>query len=166
MLRFMLRIPGFAADLLAGALIYRVLRARCSFNAAILAAAAYVFNPALIFDSAYWGQTAAIHSLFMLLSIIALDRHRYDWAGVALAAAILTKPQAIAIAPLVLMLAIKERGTLRLVAGGVVATLVIMLMPDPPPPGGVLPPPAPGSLAELPPLAPGSAFCVAPELPT
>jgi Gpi18-like mannosyltransferase len=125
MLRFMLRIPGFAADLLAGALIFRVVRARCSFNAAILAAAAYVFNPALIFDSAYWGQTAAIHSLFMLLSIIALDRHRYDWAGVALAAAILTKPQAIAIAPLVLMLAIKERGTLRLVAGGVVATLVI-----------------------------------------
>src|SRR5258708_37421263 len=45
MLRFMLRIPGFAADLLAGALIFRVLRARCSFNAAILAAAAYVFNP-------------------------------------------------------------------------------------------------------------------------
>jgi Gpi18-like mannosyltransferase len=42
-----------------------------------------------------------------------------------LAAAILTKPQAIAIAPLVLLLAVKERGTLRLVAGGVVATLVI-----------------------------------------
>jgi Gpi18-like mannosyltransferase len=61
----------------------------------------------------------------MLLSIIALDRRRYDWAGVALAAAILTKPQAIAIAPLVLLLAVKERGTLRLVAGGLVATLVI-----------------------------------------
>jgi Gpi18-like mannosyltransferase len=125
MLRFMLRIPGLAADLLAGALIFRVLRARCSCNAAILAAAAYVFNPALIFDSAYWGQTAAIHALFMLLSIILLDRHRYDWAGVALTAAILTKPQAIAIAPVVLLLAIKERGTLRLVAGGVVAMLVI-----------------------------------------
>jgi Gpi18-like mannosyltransferase len=126
MLRFMLRTPGFAADLLAGALIFRVVRARCSFNAAILAAAAYVFNPALIFDSAYWGQTAGIHSLFMLLSIIALDRHRYDWAGVALAAAILTKPQAIAIAPLVLLLAIKERGTLRFASGGVVASLLIV----------------------------------------
>jgi Gpi18-like mannosyltransferase len=125
MLRFMLRLPGLAADLLAGAVVFRVVRQRCSFHAALCAAAVYVFNPALIFDSAYWGQTAAIHSLFMLLSIVALDRRRYDWAGIALAAAILSKPQAIAIAPLVLVLTIKERGTVRLVAGGVVATLLI-----------------------------------------
>ncbi|HYR23000.1 MAG TPA: hypothetical protein VEP30_08790 [Chthoniobacterales bacterium] len=127
MLRFMLRLPGLAADLLAGALIFRVLRQRgsISFNAAVFAAGAYLFNPALIFDSAYWGQTAAIHSLFMLLSVIATDRRCYDWAGAALAAAILTKPQAIAIAPLILLLAIRERGALRLVAGAAVATALI-----------------------------------------
>ena len=97
----MLRLPALVADLLAGALIFRVSRQRysISFNVALLATCAYLFNPALIFDSAYWGQTAAVHSLFMLLSVIAVDRRRYDWAGVALAAAILTKPQAIAIAP-------------------------------------------------------------------
>src|SRR5205807_528564 len=107
--------------------IFRVLRQRdsISFKMALLATCAYLFNPALIFDSAYWGQTAAVHSLFMLLSVIAVDRRRYDWAGVALAAAILTKPQAIAIAPLILLLAIRERGTLRFLAGGVVATLLI-----------------------------------------
>lgn len=125
MLRFMLRLPGLAADLLAGALIFRVLRQRCSFQAAVWAAATYIFNPALIFDSAYWGQTAAAHSLFMLLSVIAVDRRRYEWAGAALAGAILTKPQAVAIAPLVLFLAIRERGVLRLIAGGVVASLLI-----------------------------------------
>jgi Gpi18-like mannosyltransferase len=127
MLRFMLRLPGLFADLLAGALIFRVLRQRyaISFSAAGCATAVYLFNPALIFDSAYWGQTAAIHSLFMLLSIIALDRRRYDWAGAALAAAILTKPQAIAIAPLVFLLATRERGIVRLFAGGLMATLVI-----------------------------------------
>src|SRR5438105_14969398 len=114
----MLRLPGLAADLLAGALIFRVLRQRgsISFNAALLATAAYLLNPALIFDSAYWGQTAAVHALFMLLSVIAMDRRSYGWAGAALAAAILTKPQAIAIAPLILMLAMKERGGLRLIA--------------------------------------------------
>ncbi len=126
MLRFMLRLPGLAADLLAGAFIFRVLRQRSSNpKAALCAAAAYVFNPALIFDSAYWGQTAAVHSLFMLLSVIALDRRRYDWVGAALAVAMLTKPQAIAIAPLVLILAVRERGTLRFVAGGLVATLLV-----------------------------------------
>src|SRR5437588_153511 len=127
MLRFMLRLPGLAADLFAGALIFRVLRQRSSisFNAALLVTGAYLFNPALIFDSAYWGQTAAVHALLMLLSVIAADRRCYDWAGAALAAAILTKPQAIAIAPLILILAMKERGGLRLVAGAGIATVLI-----------------------------------------
>ncbi len=127
MLRFMLRLPGLAADLLAGAFIFRVLwkRGSVSFNAALLATTAYLFNPALIFDSAYWGQTAAIHVLFMLLSVIAADRRRYDWAGAALAVAILTKPQAIAIAPLILLLAVREGGGLRLVGGAAVATVLI-----------------------------------------
>src|SRR5205085_1569945 len=126
-LRFMLRLPALAADLLAGALIFRVLRQRdsISFNTAILATGVYLFNPALIFDSAYWGQTAAIHALFMLLSLIAADRRCYGWAGAALAAAILTKPQAIAIAPLILLLAFREGGGLRLVGGAAVATVLI-----------------------------------------
>jgi hypothetical protein len=129
MLRFMLRLPALSADLLTGAVIFRFLRQRStiSFNAAFYVAVVYVLNPVLIFDSAYWGQTAVVHSLFMLLAIIATDRRNYSWAGVALAAAILTKPQAIAIAPLVLLLAAKERGAWRFIAGGIVATLIITL---------------------------------------
>jgi Gpi18-like mannosyltransferase len=128
MLRFMLRLPCLIADLLAGALIFRVLQKRpsASFSASLFATGVYLLNPALIFDSAYWGQTAAVHSLFMLLSVIAVDRRRYHWAGAALAVAILTKPQAIAIAPLVLILAVGERGLLRFLAGGVIATLLVI----------------------------------------
>src|SRR6266480_7095886 len=101
-LRFMLRLPSLFADLFAGAIIFRTLRRMSlGFTTTLIATSAYLFNPALIFDSAYSGQTAAVHTLFMLLSVIAVDRRRYDWAGVALAAAILTKPQAIAIAPLI-----------------------------------------------------------------
>ncbi len=127
MLRFMLRLPGLAADLLAGAFIFRVLwkRGSVSFNAALLATSAYLFNPALIFDSAYWGQTAAIHVLFMLLSVIAADRRCYGWAGAALATAILTKPQAIAIAPLILLLAVREGGGLRLVGGAAERSIIL-----------------------------------------
>jgi Gpi18-like mannosyltransferase len=126
-LRFMLRLPALAADLLAGAIIFRVLRQRVSFDSAVWAAAVYVLNPSLIFDSAYWGQTAAIHSLLMLLSVTALEGRRYDWAGAALAAAVLTKPQAIAIAPLVLLLAVRDRGTLRMLVGGAAASLAISM---------------------------------------
>lgn len=115
MLRFMLRLPSFTADLLAGAIIFRLLQRRLSlhFKPALFATAAYLFNPALIIDSSYWGQTAAIHALFMLLSLIAIDGRAYGWAGATLAAAILTKPQAVAIAPLVFVLALREAGWLR-----------------------------------------------------
>ena len=121
MLRFMLRLPGFAADLFAGALIVRVLRQRRSlqFRSVLFATVAYLFNPALIFDSAYWGQTAAIHTLFMLLSLIAIEREAGAWAGAMIPAAILTKPQALAIAPLVFLLAWREGRLVRFSTGAV-----------------------------------------------
>ncbi len=127
-LRFMLRLPSLSADLIAGALIFRALqRESLSFNARLLASSAYLFNPALIFDSAYWGQTAAIHSLFMLVALLATERHAFGWAGVAMATAVLTKPQALAIAPLVVVLAWRERGLFRLLIGGLVAAVLVDL---------------------------------------
>lgn len=127
-LRFMLRLPALAADLLAGAIVFRVLRQQPSitFRDALFAAGAYLFNPAVIFDSAYWGQTQAVHALLMLLCLAAIHARAYHWGGAALAAAILTKPQAFSIAPVVLLLTLRERGALRLVAGGVVAALFVM----------------------------------------
>jgi Gpi18-like mannosyltransferase len=128
-LRFMLRLPALAADLLAGAIVFHVLRQQSSitFRDALFAAGAYLFNPAVIFDSAYWGQTQAVHALFMLLCLAAIHARAYHWGGAALAAAILTKPQAFSIAPVVLLLTLRERGALRLVAGGAVAALFVML---------------------------------------
>jgi len=127
-LRFMLRLPALAADLLAGAIVFRVLRQQPSitFRDALFAAGAYLFNPAVIFDSAYWGQTQAVHALLMLLCLAAIHARAYHWGGAALAAAILTKPQAFSIAPVVLLLTLRERGTLRLIAGGAVAALFVM----------------------------------------
>jgi Gpi18-like mannosyltransferase len=127
LLRFVLRLPSLGADLIIGALIFRVLqRKSLGFNASLTAAGAYLFSPAVIFDSAYWGQTAAVHALFMLMALIATDRRVYLWAGAALAAAVLTKPQALAIAPLVFILALREQGWWRIgVAGSLTALLIV-----------------------------------------
>jgi Gpi18-like mannosyltransferase len=101
-------------------------RKSLSFNASLVAASAYLFNPAVIFDSAYWGQTQAVHTLFMLLALIATDRRAYVWAGAALSTAVLTKPQALAIVPLILMLAVREHGWWRLsIAASLTALLIV-----------------------------------------
>lgn len=68
---------------------------------------------------------AAIHTLSMLLTIIAVDRSAYHWTGAALATAILTKPQALAIAPVVVMLAAREGGFVRFSGAGLLMTAVI-----------------------------------------
>ncbi len=139
-LRFMLRLPSLAADLLIGAIIFRATLSAHSSTTLhplagtgdgwaashftvhrslftvhyLLPTAFYFFNPAIIFDSAYWGQTAAIHSLWMLLAIVAITRAAYGWAGAALCLAALTKPQALAIAPIILFVTWRERRLLRL----------------------------------------------------
>lgn len=128
-LRFMLRIPGFAADLFGGALIFRFLRLHSpfSFQSILLATGAYLLNPVLIVDSSYWGQTAAIHTLFMLLSLILVAQNTFGWAGAMQAVAILTKPQAIPILPVVLVVAWRARRVVRLVIGAIAAALVIAM---------------------------------------
>src|SRR2546430_3521949 len=128
LLRFMLRLPSLGADLFIGALILRVLqRKSLGFNATLVAVGAFLFNPAVVFDSAYWGQTAAVHTLFMLLALIATDRRAYIWAGAALSTAVLTKPQAFAVAPLIFILAVREHGWWRLGVGGLLTALFIVV---------------------------------------
>jgi hypothetical protein len=125
-LRYMLRLPALAADLLAAAIIARVTAVRGA-RVALISAAAYLFNPALIFDGAYWGQTAALHSLWMLGAVAAAMQPAFGWAGLSTALAVLTKPQALATAPLVTFAAWRERGLLRFIPAAAVTALVVML---------------------------------------
>jgi hypothetical protein len=122
----MLRLPSLAADLVTAALLARVTLERGT-RMALAAAGFHLINPALIFDSAYWGQTAALHTLPMLLAVIAASLMSFGWAGAALAVAVLTKPQALAIAPVVLLLAWRERRVIRLVVAGAAVSLLVDL---------------------------------------
>jgi Gpi18-like mannosyltransferase len=129
-LRFMLRIPALLATLLIAVVIYREMRRDWGIETALLAAAAYLFNPAVIFESAYYGQTGAVHSLFMLASIVLLARGHSGLSWAALTAGALTKPQADIFWPLVVVLTLKRfgwRGALRGVAGAAVTSIVLLL---------------------------------------
>ena len=88
---------------------------------------AYLLNPALIFESAYWGQTAAVHTVFMLLALIAADQRFYAVCGAAFGAAILTKPQALAIAPLLFVLTWRDKALVKFCAAAFIAAVFITL---------------------------------------
>jgi len=57
-------------DVATGFLIFVFIRSRLNFKMALVAVALYVFNPAVIFNSAVWGQFDAIYSFFLVLSLM------------------------------------------------------------------------------------------------
>jgi Gpi18-like mannosyltransferase len=90
-----------------------------------LTAALYAFNPAVIFNSAIWGQFDAIYTLFLLLSLMLLIAAKPKLAAVAFTMGILTKPQSIALAPLIAFLILRKHGWRSLLTSLLAATATI-----------------------------------------
>ena len=140
-LKVAVKLPAILMDLVDGYLIYRIVRRFASLPWAFGAMALYVFNPATIFISAYWGQVdsvAAGFTLAVLLLAINADRAEgqaitYYTVGawLALAYSILIKPPAVMLIPLLLAFpfATGERAImwrrLRATGWGVFAALVL-----------------------------------------
>ncbi|WP_036265208.1 DUF2029 domain-containing protein, partial [Methylococcus capsulatus] len=73
--RVMLKSPAIVADLATVGVIHRMATERNYDPAKILGLAAlYAFNPAVIVDSAVWGQVDSVLTLFLLLGVLWLER--------------------------------------------------------------------------------------------
>lgn len=67
----------------------------------VLAAACFLFNPAVIFNSATWGQVDASFTFLLFLSLFLLLRERPELAIITYVLAFVVKPQSISLAPLI-----------------------------------------------------------------
>lgn len=105
--RVLIKLPGVAADLGIAALLYRVTAAGLGDARRsvwpLLAAALWAFNPAVIYVSSVWGQVDAIHTFWMLAALWAALQKRWGWSGFLMALALLTKLQAVAVGPVLLL---------------------------------------------------------------
>jgi Gpi18-like mannosyltransferase len=112
-------------------LIYVFVRKRLDFKAALLAAALYAFNPAVIFNAAVWGQFDAIYTFFLVLSLLLALSSKPELSAVTFTLGILTKPQSIALLPLITFLILRKCGLRRfltsLIAGA--ATIFVVILP-------------------------------------
>jgi 4-amino-4-deoxy-L-arabinose transferase-like glycosyltransferase len=130
-LRFMLRLPALLATALIATAVFWVVRRRRGNRMALIAAAAYVFNPAVIFESAYYGQMGAVHSLFILLAVICLAEGWPARGWASLTAGMLTKPQADLFLPLFGVLTWKRHGPRALLRSIVAAAATALLILSP-----------------------------------
>jgi Gpi18-like mannosyltransferase len=112
-------------------LIFVFVRKRLDFKAAVLATALYAFNPAVVFNAAVWGQFDAIYTFFLVLSLMLALASKPEFSAVTFTLGILTKPQSIALLPLIAFLILRKNGWRRLLtsilAGA--ATIFVVILP-------------------------------------
>ncbi len=128
---FIVKLVPNIFDMLITVSIYVFARKQLSFKQSLLAAGLYAFNPAIIFNAAVWGQFDAIYTLFLLLSLILALKNKPELSAVSCAIAILTKPQAIALLPLIAFVIFKNSGIKRFLfsAAAFVATIFAVILP-------------------------------------
>ena len=127
----MVKVVPNIFDLATGLLIYGFARKQANFKIAILSVALYVFNPAVIFNAAVWGQYDAIYTFFLVLALFLALKSKPELSAAAFALAILTKPQGIALAPLIILLIYKKNGLKRLLTSvlSFASTVFLVILP-------------------------------------
>ena len=118
-------------DLFTAALIYVYLRKQFTFRQSIMGTALYALNPAVIYNTAIWGQWDAIYTFFLVFSLMLALKSKPKLSAVAFAVGLLTKPQGIALAPLVVYLIYRKNGLKNLLSSAAVfaATIFLVILP-------------------------------------
>jgi Gpi18-like mannosyltransferase len=85
----------------------------------------------VIFNVAVWGQYDAIYTLFLVISLMLALRSKPKLSAAVFAIAILTKPQGIALAPLIIYLIFRKNGIKNLFISVAVfaATVFVVILP-------------------------------------
>lgn len=97
-----LKLPAMICDLIAGGLIYKVAKRRFSENASLILASMYLFSPAVIVNSAVWGQVDSVLTIFVALMCYLVAEKKLIPAYFVFAIGILMKPQAVVFTPVLI----------------------------------------------------------------
>src|SRR5260221_6291979 len=102
------KLPAIISDVGTGYLIYRIVRKLKGERWGLISASLYLFNPAVIGNSAVWGQVYGFTAFFSILALYALDSNLYI-SSAALAYGTLVKPQMAIISLIILILMIQRK---------------------------------------------------------
>lgn len=95
------KLPSTAADLIGTWLLYKVAKQYgASETVSLIVAGLFAFCPVLAFVSGAWGQIDSILSLLLVVVILLMQKDKRILAGAVYGLAILLKPQALMLGPL------------------------------------------------------------------
>jgi Gpi18-like mannosyltransferase len=127
----MIKLVPNLFDLATAGLIYFFVRKQSSFKFALMATMLYAFNPAVIFNAAVWGQFDAVYTFFLVFSLLLALKSKPELSALIFALGLLTKPQGIALLPLIVFLIYKKSGLKKLLISVAVfaATVFLVILP-------------------------------------
>jgi Gpi18-like mannosyltransferase len=127
----MVKVVPNLFDLATSLLIFVFVRKQVSFKVALTSTALYAFNPALIYNAAVWGQFDAVYTFFLVLSVMLALKSKPIPSAAVFALGLLTKPQGIALLPLIVLLIYKKNGIKNLLFSvlAFAATVFVVVLP-------------------------------------
>lgn len=105
---FFVKFWSVLSDIGGGILIYLIARKYNKEKLGLILGIIYAFNPAVIFNSSIWGQFDSFTATMLLAVVFLFNCKKTYWAVFAYGVAALTKPQTIAIVPMVIFLYFKD----------------------------------------------------------
>lgn len=130
--RVLLRLVPSLCDVGAAYLLWKLARKRLGETAAWLLAALYAVSPAVLVDSAVWGQVDGVMVLGLLLTVCLAQENNWKAALPVFVVTALMKPQALMAAPLGLVALVRSKGQMKNALKGLayaLAAAVVMLLP-------------------------------------
>ena len=125
----LIKMPAIFADLFLSVLLYVVVRVFRGEVGGIAAAATYAFHPAVIYDSAVWGQTDGIYTLFVAAMLFAVAKRQWYLTGALTVLAVFSKPQAVVFLPLLFFISCREWHALFKVGFSAILAAMTLLLP-------------------------------------
>lgn len=97
-----LKIPAIMIDILGGIFVYKISKKKFSKNVSLIIMAFWLFNPAVIADSALWGQVDVIYTVAITVMIYFISEKNLIYSYFMFALCILLKPQSFIITPVLI----------------------------------------------------------------
>ncbi len=124
----LLKIPAIISDLVIALLAFYQIKKVVPEKLAFLAFLFILFNPAIIFNSAVWGQVDSILTLFLLITVISLKKNNLIFGSIFYGLSLLIKPQALALIPVLAIFLINQFKLLNLFKLLVPGLLIIFIL--------------------------------------
>lgn len=125
------KLPAIISDLVLGYIIYDVGRKKIGSGLAFGLMLFFLFNPAVLINSAAWGQADSFFLIFLLLSIRGVVDKAFVRSAIFFALAVLIKPQALIFTPVLMFAFYHSRAWKQLAVGALYGMGAFILLAVP-----------------------------------